>query len=377
MIKPHTCIYEKVGFEDSYGEHILQNFLGARWVSKKIVCNEAQSQFGSSIDVALEKGLQEFRNLLGSKGGRGGDGPTLKGISDTEGVKYNLKPGGIPEVSAPVIKSQEIPFGTHIKGIIGNTKQLEWLVHELNKYCPNANIDLAQIRANITSEQGYLESYLHLQPTIGGADYFRGLLKSAFNLLGANASNIALLPCFDCVRNFILNGSGSADTFIRWYSSFPETDMIPILSNFDHFVCVYSNGCNVDGLVQFFGGIGHIIRLADSYEGEKFKFGYLVNPLRDSEPAETRIPDFNSALVPQFDDGYIKPGQEVRTVYKAIIDAFLIKYSELSVNKEICRIIDEEINSNDQNETIQQIGVKIAEKLALFIASRNNRKNEI
>jgi len=367
----HTCIYKKVKFEESDGEHVLQNFLGARWVSSKISCNEVQAQFGASIDVALEKGLREVRNLLGTKGGRGGEGPTLKGIPDTEGTKFNLKPGGVPEISEPAIRSQSLPDGTQvIEGKIGNKNKLEWLIHELRAAHPNVNIDVDQLRALATSQRGYLDSHLHLQPCIGGADYFRGLLKSAFNLLGANASNIALLPCFDCLRNFIVDDVGSAETFIRWYSSSSSTSGVPALGKFDHFVCVYSDGSNVDGLVQFFGGIGHIVRLGRGYEGQAFKFGYLVNPLRDSDPAETREPTFNINLLPKFDGGHAKPGPEVWPVYKAIY----ANYMERSLDMEISRIIQEVMNSSAPDASPEQIVGEISQKMALFTLGRIDKE---
>jgi len=52
----HTCIYTRTNFASSTGEHILQNFLGARWTSNSIVCNEAQIKFGKTIDSAFEVG---------------------------------------------------------------------------------------------------------------------------------------------------------------------------------------------------------------------------------------------------------------------------------------------------------------------------------
>ncbi len=72
------CIYCKGTFDKADEEHILQNFLGARWDSPLIVCNSCQKHFGKTIDVAFEQGLQPIRNLLGTRGGRGGEGPTLK-----------------------------------------------------------------------------------------------------------------------------------------------------------------------------------------------------------------------------------------------------------------------------------------------------------
>lgn len=67
----NRCIYSLEDFDEAAGEHILQNFLGARWTSKRISSDPVQDLFGRTIDVALEKGLREIRNLLGTRGGRG------------------------------------------------------------------------------------------------------------------------------------------------------------------------------------------------------------------------------------------------------------------------------------------------------------------
>jgi hypothetical protein len=40
------CIYSLKEQESSTGEHILQNFLGARWTSDKIVSDDLQRAFG-------------------------------------------------------------------------------------------------------------------------------------------------------------------------------------------------------------------------------------------------------------------------------------------------------------------------------------------
>jgi len=72
-----TCIYSKAEFDQASKEHILQNFLGARWTSPTIVCDELQSIFAKDLDKPLEEGLKPIRNLLGTLGGRGDQGPTL------------------------------------------------------------------------------------------------------------------------------------------------------------------------------------------------------------------------------------------------------------------------------------------------------------
>lgn len=126
------CIYTKKAFANSTGEHVLQNFLGARWKSNKIVSNEIQKKFANSIDVALERGLQGIRSLLGTKGGRGGTGPTIKSIETTKGQKLNLRPGGIPVISGPTVKIKPISEGIAEAQItLGNEEQLGWAINKL------------------------------------------------------------------------------------------------------------------------------------------------------------------------------------------------------------------------------------------------------
>jgi len=86
-----TCIYTKEECEDSAGEHVLQNSFGARWRSKRITCDKLQAEFGSTIDVEVERAFQPFRNMLGARGGRGETGPSLE-AKDIDGAKYLLHP---------------------------------------------------------------------------------------------------------------------------------------------------------------------------------------------------------------------------------------------------------------------------------------------
>lgn len=95
------CIYSLSEFQKSNREHILQDFLGARWASRELVCDELQVQFGRTIDSALEDGLKQVRNLLGTSGGRRGGGPTLKHLPVTTGEYLDLEPGGLPRLSRP------------------------------------------------------------------------------------------------------------------------------------------------------------------------------------------------------------------------------------------------------------------------------------
>lgn len=365
-----TCIYTKKQFESADGEHVLQNFLGARWVSHDISCNEVQQKFGESIDSALEEGLRQFRNLLGTKGGRGGDGPTLKNVEDSLGNKYHLLPGGVPFLAEPMISTKKLDDGTHmLHAKLSDMKQLGWAITKLRNQFPNAKLDVEELKGKLTSEKEYVRDKIRLRAGIGGRDYFRGLLKAAFNLLGANATDIALRPCFDALRTYILDGIGEDKHHIRWLNT---SDRLAItnLGPFDHFVAVFSCGNTVDGLVQFFGGISHIVRLSDRYEGPEFCFGYQVNPLRDSNPAETRSPAFDQHGLPRFDEGHVLPGPDVWAVYKVLFSRFLENHSNQASQGEIGRIVDEVLAPHDGEILSEEVVGKLADEVTKFIASR-------
>lgn len=365
-----TCIYTKNEFAEANAEHILQNFLGARWTSNDICCNEVQEQFGKTIDLALEQGLREFRNLLGTKGGRGDDGLSLKNVEDSKGNKYHLQPGGTPYLAEPIVATTHLNDDVYeFSAKLGDREQLGWAIAKFREKFPDVSLDVEKLESQLISKKQYLNDQIHLRVGIGGRDYFRGLLKAAFNLLGVNNASIACRPCFDSVRIFIREGTGSDRNHIRWLATAEELK-ISALGSFDHFVGIYSQGNNVDGIVQFFGGISHVVRLTDNYSGPEFQFGYQVNPLRDTQPAETRTPIFNPQQLPQFDDGYEEPGEDARLICSAIFSRFLTNHSHMASEKEISRIVDEVlIPHGDEIISVEMVN-ELVEEVLKFMVTR-------
>ena len=150
------------------------------------------------------------------------------------------------------------------------------------------------------------ESTVRLDLHLGGEDYFRGMLKSCFNLLAVKSLDIAYEPCFDSVRTSILNGGESFQKFIRYISTSAPLD-IPRLGPIDHAVLIVSKGKSVEGIVQYFGDIVHAFQLTDSHAGIPIRCGYIVDPLRVAQPAETREPEFNEKLIPIYGEQPTKP----------------------------------------------------------------------
>lgn len=365
----NTCIYTRESFEKSSGEHLLQNFLGARWTSKKIVCNHVQSIFGETIDSALEQSLRSFRNLLGTKGGRRGDAPSLRNITGSQGNQYHIESGGIPRLSKPLIASRALDNGQHEVSIkVADMNQFDWAMAEVRRRFPEAQLDPDAWRSTAQVSNEYLTEQLHIRSGIGGLDYFRAILKAAFNLLGANASDTALHPCFDEARNFILTGSGDIAQHIRWPdSSIPQFELA--LGKFDHVIYIHSRGNVVEGIVEFFGGIGHLIRLSNQYSGKDFFFGYRVNPLRNSKPPELRNPSVNRELIPTFQRGYEEPDEDARGIFMERLARFFLEHSTFAREIEIARIVDDFYAAHKGKILSTELAAELTNSLSLFMQS--------
>lgn len=145
------------------------------------------------------------------------------------------------------------------------------------------------------------------------------------------------------------------------------------LGNFDHLLVVYSEGHSVFGLIQFFGVLVHVFCLSQVYQGHEFFHAYQVNPLRDSEPAESRIPEIEKDSLPIFDRCYARPIPECRPVYQNMISKFLAKYYDLAYEAEVNRIIDDVLSKIGSETNKEKIQEELIHRISEFICSRRSR----
>lgn len=323
----YTCIYTRRQFASANREHILQNFLGARWESSEIVCDDVQQQFSTSIDKALESGFKEYRVLLGSQGGRGGEPRSLK-VETTSGRTVLVQAGGSAKLAEPRVTAVPgSPGSFHVE--ISSAADAGWAAQKIRELHPN--IDMEEVRRSLAAAlkvpprpTADAAEQLKLRSVLGGDEFFRGALKAVFNLLGVNNGTLALSPIFDPVREFILTGAGTSRTFARWPVTGPHG--LPRLGEFDHLIAVFSSGVNVDAFAQFFGAFHWTFRLTDAYAGVEFCHGYCVDALRGAQPAESRIPKVTSTSFPPFHDGRDEQDDDVRRYGKGQIEAFLRRH---------------------------------------------------
>jgi hypothetical protein len=171
------------------------------------------------------------------------------------------------------------------------------------------------------------------------------------------------------VRDYVLKSTGDDKNHIRWLAT---ADKLPIadLGPVDHFIGIYSCDGNVDGIVQFFGGISHGVRLTDCYQGPEFSYGYQVNPFRNSEPPETREPVFDYRNFPRFEDGFDAPGPDVWTVYGARVSQLMKAYYDIASEAEISRIVDRALMPHMGEELSPAIIDELVNEVLKFMVSR-------
>ena len=308
------CIYTLREFGSASAEHVLQNFLGARWTSRAIVCDEQQAEFGTTIDSALEKALRPIRSLFGTRSGRGEPGPVLRNVRGSNEELYDIAPGFHARLKKPIIQTLDGPEGRRrAKLLLGDLEQLEWALSILRRDLPDLSVDVDALRDS--SETVPLpDSMVRLELNLGGEEYFRGMLKSCFNLLAVKYPGVAYEPCFDAVRNCVLAGGERFQQFIRWMPASAPLD-IPSLGPIDQAILIVSRGASVEGVAQFFGHVVHPFRLTNSYAGAPIRCGYIVDPLRGAVPAETREPAFSEEAIPVYADQAPKPDSAVLATF--------------------------------------------------------------
>jgi len=367
------CIYTGEAFEDSPGEHILQNSFGARWASKKIVSANAQQIFGGGIDVAVDRAFQPFRNLIDADGGRGNPAPHLK-VEDIDGRKIRLLPGGQPEIHEPEVEVTELPDGSlGVTFKLAHIGQLEWAKAMVREMYPERQLKFPQTISQKKSQE-YLHNPIHLPISLGGKEFFRGLLKSVFNLLGVNSPGIALNGAFDRLRSFVLTGEGEMREFVR-FSSSAEPLWVEQFGEFDHFIGIWSRGNEVFGVASLYGGIHFLFRLTDQFSDEPFAFGYLVNPLRDTEAAENRNPEFDPSKFPSFDSGKEEPGLEIWVPFQNVVSQFMNKFAQRADSEQIGKIVEEALEPPEGKPIDQEMINQLVAKLRPYIEHRLRSPN--
>ena len=204
---------------------------------------------------------------------------------------------------------------------------------------------------------------------MGGMDFFRGALKSCFNLLGAVNHQVALSNEFESLRDFILNSSGEIDNFARWMSHSDRLDL-PSIGQFDHFIGLVGYGGVVSGVIQFYGEIAFPVRLTTTYSGKDFQCSYLVDSFRGHEPAEIRDASFRFDAIPIFTEQPKKPEQLVWGSYTRRFERILERWYARTDDINVREIVESILLPKD-GEILDEVTLReLSQKLSEYLTAR-------
>ena len=365
-MKKNTCIYKGTSFEESTYEHILQASFGGRWQSNTLICQQMQDLFSGVIDNAVADQISNLRSLFNTKNGRGRQPAPIKNVLSLGGKVYDLQPGMQPSLSKGSYELKENPDGpTGVAFLLTDEKQLPEVRARFLRENPTLSLDDSPSPQRSLS-QDFLDDPLKLSFTFGGKDFFRGILKSSFNLLGVNDPALASDPAFDALKMLIVEDAGDVDDFARWVST-PEKLPIQPVADIDHTLAVWSRDGVVYGLMQLFGDVPFLLRLAEGASTENFFYGYVVNPRRDTTPAENRDPLIDVDDLPKFTDAPIRQNSQVRDAFQVRLGRICEILLKNSIESEIGQIVDDVFGPCDGRPIDEEMGAQLIEKSRGFI----------
>lgn len=345
-----NCIYTGVPLTGKImKEHILQCFTGANWMSNTIACNRVQEQFGRGCDRLMEGTFRFVRNLLGVGSGR----PTsMRGweMTSKDGHKFLLKNNEFRLREPVVEKCEDLGNGKYaVHMYVGSEKDLDWAKKKALEVAPRGcnKVDSYEMRPGVRdlSTEGVLTAH---NVVLGGVGCLRGCLKSCFNLLGVTRHELAEDRQFDPLRRCLIDEPveepGSISMFARIVSEEKEAE-VPKHGDFDHALCVYSQGRGVYGFLRLYGYFDFAMCLSATYVGEPFQEGYRVDPMA-SQSDKSDTFHYDVAKLSEFD---LQDGEMRRESFNRYIESlrkFTSAYQKKSIVDEAVRRVAERHQSD-------------------------------
>lgn len=290
-------------------EHIIPNALGGRLLSKKLLCIQCNSTFGSSIDADLANQFNSIVAMLNIKRDRGKP-RAFEAQVEGSGEKYKIEPGGKPRLLKP-----EIERGTStIKIKADNVEQIKTILEREQKRGRYLNLNIDDIINKIKEdiEQGKLSTQTYLNEALtfdvqpGGVNFWRAICKIATNFYifsGEDNQHIShLIP-------YIKDGIQPSRLYAYFFNRdnlFPKYLEAELVIH-----SLYLKGepatKNIYMLIELFSTFQFVVLLSDNYNGKEFKYLYSYNVLERkyldvNYDLEISPDEINQALSGKFDN---------------------------------------------------------------------------
>lgn len=287
-------IYKKTLIVAQSDEHIMLNALGGRLVAPDILDRTTNNQFGATIDAVLANTLLFFRNALDAQSGDGRQSPRMQGLTTADGQRFNVLPGGKPEIASPRIEFKKTEAGLTISGTARNMAELERLAgRKLSEY----GVSPEALKAGAKAREEYapmLHANIEFNP-----ETWRALVKMACNLLAHQRPSLFLEDGFDAVRDFVRAGHGDSWDFVA-------TNTMPLdlggspMGQLDHLIVVTGDSASgvVRGFIALYEHLQFVMSLGTAAISQSFVTTYRVNQLKGVDRLDAA--DDQSLPMPEF-----------------------------------------------------------------------------
>lgn len=249
------CLFCNTDVRSAKPEHILQNALGGKKTSRRLICSPHNGSFGASIDNAVAEQVRFIRNFAQFPSGTGQPPPMLKNMQ-AGNDRYAIRNDGSLELnSKPLVVTQHADGSKYLQINATSMEQLRELLPHIAALLKVSEAEaLELIKANgisITSRPPDNPAGQDLQ--FGGDEVVRSFTKSCLELWATQVGNDEVRSAaYAGARAFVL---GDQPEFIR-HSTNIDTRGMPRAADFaarysEFFNLIYVKS-NKDGRV-----IGH------------------------------------------------------------------------------------------------------------------------
>lgn len=314
------CIYcSKNLTSETRQEHVLQDAIGGRWKSPRIVCNDCQDFFSKTIDGQLADQMMPFKFMINAKSGLSGRSINRSiQVFDEKGGFVWLKAGCVVDDTKPSVEvlgrnaAGEVDFVNVTVRDMAQKGHADAVAKSLvGENRIRMEVPAKQLPAELhqrAEDRVFMMPFRFEQPYLA-----RALAKACFNLIGVVCQEIPFCEGFVRLKQFVLEkGLGSLPywEFFKYLVAEPEL-RLPAIGAFDHFICAYSGVGTCDAFVRLWGEVPFLLRLSSSYDGPDFKCSYLVSPVAAGDGVgvrQVKNPDFDPAALPCFEVGDFDAG---------------------------------------------------------------------
>jgi hypothetical protein len=367
-------IYKKTPIITPSDEHVLLDALGGRLISPHILDKTTNDRFGSTIDAALANALLPIRALLDAKAGDGRQAPRLRGANTADGQKYNVLPGGKPEIAAPRVHFEKT--GERVV-VAGKVRSMEELHRIAGRKFDEYGIDAEMVKAGAKVVEEHIPM-LHFGLEFGPG-FWRAVTKMVCNLLAHTRPSLFLNNSFDAVREFVRGDGGDPWDFVAINTTPVDLGSVSTaLGQLAHLIVVAgdSDTGTVRGFLAIYGHLQFVVSLGTALLEQSFVTTYRVDQLEGVDRLDAASdraitpPQFIRYSETEFPNWLRAMETGMRKIMPVVRERMLTHALHEIVEKSVREGLGQPDGKPITQEQLDRVGQSVAERFVRLLAHK-------